>query len=181
MNFASLPQVVKTQKTSSLPDDLKNIAAQLIADKFGIKEKKPQSSWGEFPSGQGGPAAIFNQSNMDGGFWERQRGYRDGITVKEEPWSRRRIASVSVSVPSFAALESARRRLLNENIRHDMIFVMEPEFFRALMCDDPDFSAYFMESYMPHKEGVRNVSGQIMGIDVQVTPALMGCVLEATF
>lgn len=196
----NLQQAVKTSKVSTLPDDLKAIAEAMLADKFGeevVEQQVPDPFHGNkpdgFDAGYFDTIDITELTGRDGSkirvsseFLDRirqaNRGYLDEITLTSDFRSRRPKARLSVSNPHMDGLASAVRRFRELNIRYDMMFVMNPDFANEMMHRDRDFSYYFQRNdNRRRREGERDVYGQIMGIDVVITPEVYGCLLEGVF
>lgn len=138
----SLPQEVKTNKVQTLPDDLKSIAEEMLAAKFGVKEAAPKkaksfrgdtgnSPWsvGGFTSGSIG---IESASFMGG------RGRRNGsVQVSVQPWNGNRVAEIEVGYPDDSSLVDAFRELDSRFGRDNRRkIIVGPRFFNEL-CRDP--------------------------------------------
>lgn len=181
----ALPKELQTQKTSSLPDDLKKIAEELIADKFGVEEEVVQVNPDDFfldpRKFANGPDSFFYEPNV------RDRGGRRGdvsnIQVRPAPWSlHSRIAEIEITYPSWDNLLIARREMQMQNIRpHGKPwFIMHPEFYHFFMRTE-DARMNFRQNFSRRAEGAHDVTGEIMGCDVIVTPKVRHCILEVEF
>lgn len=182
-----LPHGVQTKKVKSLPDDLKSIAEELIADKFGIVEEvvpevddffhDPRFRQ-EFPTG---PDEVFFGPRMDDR--RDRRGDVGFLQVRQEPWSRLRVAEIEITYPSYENLVRAMRELDINNIRdrEKREFVFHPEFYHFLMRDMQ------IARYMRHtergtwREGEKQVVGELMGCNVIVTHKVRHALLIARF
>lgn len=186
-----LPQELKTQKTNSLPDDLKKIAEELIAKKFDVREEvipevddfflDPRMGHRSSDPFAGRPDSFFNEPGM-GPRPFRGRDVSD-ITVQTRPWDRLRVAEVEISYPSFDNLVIANRKLDMENIRSGRRreFIMHPEFY-SFMRRDRDVGLH-LQSYSSGRvpEGAKDVVGEIMGCLVIISPGVRHCILRAEF
>lgn len=190
----ALPKELQTQKTSSLPDDLKKIAEELIADKFGVEEEVVQVNPDDFfldphdtvNRRRFGPDAFGRFTDVDESD-VRDRGGRRGdvsnIQVRPTPWSlHSRIAEIEITYPSWDNLLIARREMQMQNIRpHGKPrFIMHPEFYHFFMRTE-DARMNFRQSFGRHVEGAHDVTGEIMGCDVIVPPKVRHCILEVEF
>lgn len=192
----SLPKELKTQKTNSLPDDLKSIAEQLIADKFGIQEEVvPQVDdfFLDPRMGHFGFDPAFGESRSRATIFAdepnvRDRGGRRGdvsnIQVRPAPWSlHSRLAEIEITYPSWDNLLIARREMDMQNIRarNKPKFIMNPEFYHFFMRTE-DARMNFRQSFGRRPvEGAHDVAGEIMGCDVIVTSKVRHCIFEVEF
>lgn len=103
MNFA-LPKALKTQKVNSLPGDLKDLAEELIASKFGIEEE-----------------VQFQSHDHDGRFYDQLINARmtpDGIKITEDRRTGRRTAHAFIhrSGGPLDGIADAMRDLDRQNL-----------------------------------------------------------------
>lgn len=176
-----LPQELRTKKTNSLPSDLKDIAEQLIGEKFGFEEEVVErKSHDPFPR-VGFGFDEFEPSSRDSG--GRDRDVSD-IRVNHAPWNMHaRIAEIEITYPSWDNLLNALRKMDMQNIRprEPKTFAMHPEFYRFFMRTD-DARMYFKQSMGARpRPGERQLVGHIVGCDVIVTPQVRHCILRAEF
>lgn len=184
----ALPKELRTQKTNSLPKDLKAIAEELIGEKFGFEEEVVTRRDDPFPDFDGrfdrvtvDPRDVFIDPEV------RDRGHRRGdvsdIRVTNTPWSMRsRLAEIEITYPSWDNLLVARRNLEMQNIRMNdrPRFIMHPEFYHFFMRTE-DARINFRHSNRRVREGERAVVGEIMGCEVIVTPQVRHCILQVEF
>ncbi len=191
----NLQRVVAKSKVSTLDGDLKDIAEQMLRDKFGFEEEVVTDSDRSFQSdrmGFEGTIGIEEIRTRDGSILrvssefldrirESNRGYFDEVELTTDFRSRHPKARLRVSDARMSGLASAVKRFRNLNVRHDYAFIMSPEFVDEVMQRDRDFVYYFQRSHRRRHEGERDVYGQIMGVDVIITREIRGCLLEGVF
>lgn len=154
---------LQTRKISSLPEDLRNIAEELLIEKFGrddvIEEVKAEKSADTFPgfneySVQGYSVGIdmgYEDSTeiaerFSGVADELSMGYgrmehRPGLNTRVDFSSRQRVVTTPVTSPDFRGLTEALRRLDEQNLpRRDRIFRFNPRFWDAIY--DRELSSY---------------------------------------
>lgn len=183
---------INSQKVKSLPADLKEIADELIANKFPEEVKRAKSrdtfrqEYTPFGVGLGGvdgfdgraidPRDVFFDPSRP----SRREGYRDGVFVEVRPWDRSRVAKVRIREPSFASLMDGLRKLDRENVVRNRRFVMNPDFYNHAMNDSGmrDF-VHFRESR--HGGGTSTFAAEIFGCKIIESPELMDCMLEGEF
>ncbi len=199
-----LPKELKSQKTNSLPDDLKAIAEELIAKKFDVREEvipevddffldPDDRRFGRggmghfgidpaFAESRGRPHSFADEPSMGD-----RRGFRDrdvsDVRVQIQPWDRLRVAEVEISYPTFDNLVVANRKLDMENIRRvrPREFIMHPEFYNFL-CRDQQVGMY-LQHYDGRRvpEGAKEVIGEIMGCQIVIARGVKHCILRAEF
>ena len=191
----NLQQVVAKSKVSTLDGDLKDIAEQMLRDKFGFEEEVVTQRDRSFQSdgmGFAGTIGIEEIRTRDGSILrvtsefldrirESNRGYYDEIELTSDFRSNRPKARLHISDTNMSSLMSAVKRFRNLNIRHDYLFTMNQDFAYEMMRRDRDFCYYFQRSNRRRGEGERDVYGRIMGIDVVITREIRGCLLEGVF
>ena len=191
----NLQQVVAKSKVSTLDGDLKDIAEQMLRDKFGFEEGVVTKSDRSFQSdgmGFDGPIGITEIRTSEGHvirvtseflnrLRESNRGYYDEVELTSDFRSIRPKARLRISDARMSGLASAVKRFRNLNVRHEYTFIMSPEFADEMMRRDRDFGYYFQRNSRRRHEGERDVYGQIMGIDVVIAREIHGCLLEGIF
>lgn len=164
----SLPQEVKTNKVQTLPDDLKSIAEEMLAAKFGVKEEAPKKAK-SFPGRDGWTVPdlndIFIEPDVGNGRLDRRE---PTIQVKHQPWNGSRVAEIEVSYPDERSLIEAFKALDRQIGRRDgrKIFIGRL-FYREIMNRDIRFARLFrqMSAWEP-EEGVEREFGEIYGFPV---------------
>lgn len=177
----NFPQATKTKKVSSLPDDLKKLAEDLIAEKFDVKEEvvereAPRPFRQEYP-GTSGPddrvrvasKDVFIDPHLGQRLRRGEQGFRERIEVITTPWSSRPVATVPVPDPSTHGLRTAITQLKLANIR-PRTFYMIPEFMEHLLVTDREFAHY----YNRNADTSKSRHGIIYGIDVVVSSTIPG-------
>lgn len=128
-----LPKEAQTQSLSSLPDDLRKIAEELIGEKFKVEEVVERKSR---PSFQGRGARVADEPDVayrQGG--DRFGGYRDdswgSISVRQDLYKRN--YTIEISEPSERVLLEVMRMMdMNNFRRRKSILYIIPEHARLL-------------------------------------------------
>ena len=164
-----LPQELKTSKVESLDGDLRSIAEQLIADKFGVKEevveKKSQASFPQCTCDPGfalrcvihEPSSAPVRQGLDSyASWDVNRLARNREYIRTQDISFRGIRELLVW---------ADRKNLPQGKRRFLIGAYE----KQILMRDMDFMQY-VRAYM--REGQRM---QIYGCDVEIIASRHSC------
>lgn len=193
----ALPKELRTAKTSSLPDDLKKIAEELIADKFGIEEEvvtqsdRPfQNGYHEGPS-NGQDRDYARATAPDAGAWcgnsfcsscvgGPERGCGGFVRARVDFQRRQRVYSITLSHADSRLFHDGINKLMETTNcrREDMLLIASKRYIRDLL-QDPEARYYF-----EHREehGYRElVIGRMFGVKIAVGPEGVRPTIEARF
>lgn len=185
----NLQQVVAKSKVSTLDGDLKDIAEQMLRDKFGFEEEVVTKRSDPFPQ----DFPPFRGIDIDDVFFEsnsrdrRGVGHRDlgEIRVRMEPWSRDKVAEMEIAYPSYEVIMTAFREMDRRNIRpREKELVMNPEFYHFLMRDrdvSVNYISFDRTDPSRGRTGVKDADGQLFGCQVYITPRVRHAILIAKF
>lgn len=163
----SLPQEVKTNKVQTLPDDLKSIAEEMLAAKFGVKEEAPKKAK-SFPGRDGWTVPDFNDIFIEPDVGSGRLDRREPtIEVKHQPWNGDRIAEVEVGYPSEGDLIDVFRLLDRKVGRNDNRKVyMGRRFIHEIMRDVRFARSFTMKARFDDRDGVEREIGEVFGFPV---------------
>lgn len=163
MSTVSLPQELKTQKLKSLSGDLRDIAEELIAKKFDIKEEVVPKRDSSFPmggledrkrhyDGQDTPASYRCPGPCCQSSYGSERRY--GPSDRMESWvdfsTRREYFQYSTSDISVSGIRRLMYEFDKRNIRRDgRELRMGRNELRRLMTSDTGMMQYFVEGTEP--------------------------------
>lgn len=190
MKHINLPQEARTNKVETLPDDLKSIAEEMLAKKFGVEEEVVR----EEPPFD--PFLRIHESHTatDDGFlqastttteydYRGRRGFLNDIQISIQPWDRRKIAQVNVNAPSERHIRDAIDNFEWSAVpRYGRQWVFNPRFWNYLKSD-PRMGMSTSHKPTPRewREGVEVSVAYLYGIPVTVSPHIREGLLIARF
>jgi hypothetical protein len=174
-----LPPVLQTAKRNSLPKDLKSIADELIAEKFGIEEEVVER---KAPNPfQGGFAQEFpNGTNVDDRIRGRQGSFPNNITVEVRPWDNLRLARIEVISPTYGGLVNAMRAFDMQNLTRERALVVNPSWWNYMLAD-MRLRELIIQRHGVRYEGTMPVVAEVFGCKVVEYPGVRTAVLEARY
>lgn len=178
----NLPQETKTKKLNSLPSDLLELAEELIADKFDVKEevvekksrpnfpgsipKREEYDWIGVDTVSISPGDVFVDPNAVSSF---TRHRSDEVRTRIDFFSRRRIASVSIAIPTTRGIRDSICRLDQANLPRDNRKILMSSRFWNELKRDPDIAHYLSYSDRGRGYGMEYV-GSMLGCKMFVSP-----------
>lgn len=184
---SGLPKATQTAKLQSLPDDLRKIADDLLAEKFGVEEEVVEKSTASFQYDvrtDERSDARLNAIQFDTAYdIRRGRRFPDPIKVEVQPWDGRRTATVLVNAPSERHLVNALDHFDYEGIpSKERYFFMSHRFYDYVLRD-PILQRSLVMRNTPfrYKEGIEEVIAEIYGVKVVLTSVTDRCLLVSRF
>lgn len=192
----SLPQEVQTSKVTTLPDDLKAIAEEMLKEKFGVKEVQdvsPDPFPDDYPKtktdGQDAGNARATTTTADAWCGNSfcsscvggpERGCGGFIQTRVDFQRRQRVFSIAISQPDSRVFHDGINKMQRElNVRPHEITLRASKPFLQRMLSDPEAQYFFKQKYEPgHRD---YIVGQMFGVNIAVVPEGSYAVLEARF
>lgn len=191
MKRTNLPQEALTHKVNSLPDDLRSVAEEMLAEKFGIEEEvversapNPFRDNTQFDARADDATYVSGPRAVDDPRMGYGRRFRNNIRVEVQPWNNGRVAEVDVNAPSIHHLREAIDQFDWENVpKHDRTWLFGPRFWHYLKAD-PRMASAIVSRNPPRdswREGIEISIADLYGIPVVVNPNIPAGMLIARF
>lgn len=171
-----LPKELRTKKVNSLDGELRDMAEELLAEKFGIAEEVVrEKSPDRFQAGVSAYAphkhgTTYGVGGTYGHHYVKPVEQQSDIWVTTDPLRRQRRASIKINEPKLQYIANAIDEFAKEGIPlTGATLTMDSEFYRQL------------EVEVPHFPPGRGMHPKIMGITTRISPHIYRCVLESEY